>query len=941
MKAQIGRGKFLKGLLAYVFQGRKDREKEKGARLIGGTCSGSTLEEIQAEFAALRKIRPDIQKPAWHCSLSLKPPERLTNDQWAQVAAKYMKGMGFSDKSLYAVVRHSDTPHDHVHIVASRINIDGSLYLGKQEAKRSMPLTNQLAREFGLSELAHDTRAEVKGIGAGEKGLMDRSGEIPIRIMLQTCIDDATQGKPSFSEFIKRLETHGVSVIPSGRSGQAQGMTFELSGITFTGTKLGDRFKWKPLQAQLDYNPERDQLELDRLRAQAAKSEITGELTNTTTTNQPEIANDRKYYTHTPKPHPFNAKGSAANGMRTLRECHLARCFETKEPKNILSSNERADRRRTANLRWSEPTRPARNRTLDIAFEQTENGIYKWRNRNTVAITDHGNRISVHSRAESATRASLQLCKGKGWKSVKATGSEEFRRQTWLIGSEMNLVIQGYEPSAADREELKQRLAAREAKHGENNRNQEASREQLGRDQDRSRAGRDDREHSHKFQLDSRRPGSEDRGSAESNGGARQQDRMAVEVQAAGSAGADHTRSPDLAHDSSGADYRRNTRSVANAAGALADLAAPLEATGRDKSTARLEQPPTREHAQKIAAWERQSEALGAEKYRITLKPRAEKDRNGRKLFDQNYGNAGKKSDREAAGIPEKFWTKDEIKAEIAKLRSKNAQGYDVYITPISEDRHFIVVDDLTPAGYADMLKAGIRPAIVQKSSENNKQAIIIIDKESGADEQKLANQIVTRLNKKWGDPKFSGVVHPFRLVGFSNKKDRKNNYITTLELSTHRKCNKVSAGMQKLRDDERLKKQEADRLKINEEADKERSRRLSKIDDVGRITDDTVELAYRREVRKTVGLAQKKGWPLDWSRIDFAATKALLIAGYRGDLVAKAIIEASPGLADRHKDAAKYASDTVNNASTDKDVLTHIAERAKRAEQETARGPG
>lgn len=87
------------------------------------------------------------------------------------------------------------------------------------------------------------------------------------------------------------------------------------------------------------------------------------------------------------------------------------------------------------------------------------------------------------------------------------------------------------------------------------------------------------------------------------------------------------------------------------------------------------------------------------------------------------------------------------------------------------------------------------------------------------------------------------------------------------------------------------------------------------------------------------MGLAQKKGWPLDWSRIDFAATKALLIAGYRGDLVAKAIIEASPGLADRHKDAAKYASDTVNNASTDKDVLTHIAERAKRAEQETVRG--
>ncbi|MCK9619228.1 MAG: relaxase/mobilization nuclease domain-containing protein [Methylobacter sp.] len=806
MKAQIGRGKGQKGLLAYVFEGHKDRGIDKEAVMVGGNCSGSALEEIQAEFSALRKIRPDIEKPAWHCSLSLKPPERLTNEQWAQVAEKYIKGMGFTDKHLWIAVRHFDTEHDHIHLVASRVAIDASLYLGQQEAKRSMPLTNQLAREFGLSELAHDARAEVKGITAGEKSMMDRTESIPTRIMLQTYIDDAAQGKPGFSDFIAKLEAQGVTVIPSGKSGRAQGMTFELDGVPFTGTKLGDRFKWKPLQAQLDYNPERDQPILDRLRAQAAKPETAGELTNTTI-NQPETANDqRKYYTHTPKPYPVNIERATQNGMRKLSECRLAHSDKGKKREGVLLIDARSDRRFTGQLRRTDSKINTGNRTLDIAFEKTENGVYRWKSRDTVAITDHGDRISVHSKAESAVRGSLQLAKSKGWKSVKATGNDEFKRQTYLIGSELGLMVQGYEPTEADREELKQRLAAREAKYGKNNGNSEASRGQSDRNQDRSRAGRDDREHSHELQPDSRRPGSEDRGGAESNSSARQQDRMAVEVQAASSAGADHTRSPDLAHDSSGADYRRNTMSVANAAGALADLAAPLEATGRDKSTARLEQPPTREHAQKIAAWERQSEALSAEKYRITLKPRVERDSKGRKLFDQNYGNAGKKSDREAAGVAEKFWTKEEVKTEIAKLRAKNGQGYDVYITPISEDRHFIVVDDLTPASYADMLKAGIRPAIVQKSSENNKQAIIIIDKESSVDEQKLANQIVTRLNKKWGDPKFSGVVHPFRMAGFSNKKAGKNNYITTLELSIHRKCNKVSSGMQKLRDDDRLK---------------------------------------------------------------------------------------------------------------------------------------
>ncbi len=868
MKAQISRGKGQKGLLAYVFEGHRNGAIEKGARLVGGTCSGTTLEEIQAEFSALRKIRPDVEKPAWHCSLSLKPPESLTDKQWAAVTKKFMRGMGFSDQTLYAVVRHADTEHDHIHIVASRIGLDGKIYLGQREAARSMPLTNQIAREFGLSELAYAARAEVKGITAGEKGLMDRTSEIPTRIMLQTYIHDAAQGKPSFSEFVAKLEAQGVAVIPSGKTGQAQGMTFELDGVPFTGTKLGDKYKWKPLQARLDYNPERDQPVLDRLRTRAEKEadEVAGEL----------------------------------------------------KPAEV-----------------GEPVSHKNQRTLELAFEQTDDGIYRWKGRDTVAIVDRGESISVRSKADSAVRASLQLAKDKGWSPIVATGDEAFKRKSWLIGSEMGLTIQGYEPTQADHDELNQRLQYKEARYGKNSGNTEVSRAQPGRNQDRSRAVRDDREYCGELQSDSRRPGNEDRSGAEGNGRARQQNRLAIEVQASGSAGTNNSRGPDLAHDSSFIGDRRDIRSVTDAAGALSDLAAPIAEARSDKSASELGKQNairSREHKAKIAAWERQSEALGAEKYRITLKPRAEKDSRDRKLFAQNYGNPGNRADRDASGIPEKFWTKEEITQEITKLRAKNTMGYDVYITSIDNSKHFIVVDDMTPDKEKALLDAGIKPAIIQKSRENNKQAIIIIDKESSADEQKLANQIVTRLNKKWGDPKFSGVCHPFRLAGFNNKKQGKNNFITTLELSIHRKCNVTSVAMRKLRI-------EADRLKteavIKRETDKEFNKRVLKIDDLGRIGDGAVELAYRRELRKTVGLVKKKGWTLDWSRVDFAATKELLKAGYRADLIAKAIIEASPELSDRHSDAAKYAADTLNNARADAEVIKALSERAQRVDRD------
>ncbi|MGZ3752746.1 MAG: hypothetical protein ACXVAU_15795, partial [Mucilaginibacter sp.] len=111
---------------------------------------------------------------------------------------------------------------------------------------------------------------------------------------------------------------------------------------------------------------------------------------------------------------------------------------------------------------------------------------------------------------------------------------------------------------------------------------------------------------------------------------------------------------------------------------------------------------------------------------------------------------------------------------------------------------------------------------------------------------------------------------------------------------------------------------------------------RLSKIDNVGQIIGNAVELAYRREVKKSLGLAKKQGWTVDWSRVDYAAAKELLKAGYKPDLIEKAIVDASPGLADRHRDATRYAGDTVRNAGIDKDVLKHIAQRA---EQDRGRG--
>jgi hypothetical protein len=740
---------------------------------------------------------------------ALPQGERIPAEKWEKIADDYMEKMGFGNLHQRVYVMHDDADGQHIHIIASRIDLTGKMYLGQNENLKSTQHIAQLERDHGLiiTQLEPDPdKPRQRPPTPGEKGMAERTGEVPTRLQLQAIIDQASADRPGFAVFVTRLDASGLWILPSGKTGSPQGISFEFDGKSFKGSDLGKGYAWKGLQARIDYDLNRDQKIIDDLRARAIDdyAEEKGELS----TSMPYFA---------PEP------------------------------------------------------RKGQPRTLELALDR-EGDTYKWKTSGRVALIDMGNSILVMSRADSAIRASLQLSKDKGWQSVTATGNEEFRRKSWLIGSEMGLKVEGYEPSQADRDELKNILAQKKAARNEwkNGRDAEQGNGSGSANNDGIRVGGTGATNGNRPEPDRRASPSSDRGSHGSESQAGQQSVDIGDIQAASS---DYSRSsPDADTGCVGIDWR-DISSMRSVCDTVDDLAATLsenrktEPTGSTKRSDSTQQI-TREHAAKLAAWKRQSEALNADKYRITLKARQDKNSNGKKLYDHNYGNKGTISQRKADGVAEKFWTKDEISAEIANLRVKNAQGYDIYITPIDINKHYLVVDDMTPDNEKALLDAGFKPAIIQRSSENNKQAIIVIDREKEKlVEQQLANKIVMLLNKRFGDPRFSGAIHPFRMAGFSNKKPGKNNYLTTIETSIHRKCEKTSVAMNKIRDDATKNKQNAYRLKTEQpkkiDTDNERNARMQNMNKVGHIHCDAVVDAYRREVKKFVGLVQKMGWKL------------------------------------------------------------------------------
>ena len=237
-------------MLNYAFDvGQK--KAGKNAELVGGNMIGHDPKSLSAEFAVTRKIRPDIEKPVWHCSIALPVGERLDSAKWREITDDFVRRMGFGEKTMYVAVRHSDTEHDHVHLVVSRVGLDGKVWLGQWEARRAIEATQAIELEHGLTLTPGlgTERAQVRSASGAEINAALRIGIEPPRKKLQRLIDEAVQGGPPAGLFMRRLVNAGVGVSANiASTGRMNGFAFEIDGIPFKGSDLGKKYGWAGLQ---------------------------------------------------------------------------------------------------------------------------------------------------------------------------------------------------------------------------------------------------------------------------------------------------------------------------------------------------------------------------------------------------------------------------------------------------------------------------------------------------------------------------------------------------------------------------------------------------------------------------------------------------------------------------------------------------------------------
>uniref|UniRef100_UPI002882DBDD relaxase/mobilization nuclease domain-containing protein n=1 Tax=Escherichia coli TaxID=562 RepID=UPI002882DBDD len=328
------------------------------------------------------------------------------------------------DKHQYICVRHKDTDQDHIHIVANRIGLDGSVWLGQHSAFNTIAACERLEVKHGLT-ITQGLKGQKSDVSAPTKAEIEqalRTGEKPARIVLQNALQAAMLDKPDLQTFIDRVQAVGIEprFNVASSTGNVAGVSFSVNDIAFKGSSLGKKFSWNTIKNKVIYDKNRDDELIRRFSARKADDEnsIRRSLV------EPNINDDRTIIRNDD-----DIIGVSQHSIKSD-------ATDTNQSEQLIRSN---NNRFKLSEKYNRPTGPKVRRTTQKAAQilnrvkkqynkksikpYNQGGINSWRDK-----SDSGSISRILDHAETANAATNNFrLKGRGNINSRATKIEEIR----------------------------------------------------------------------------------------------------------------------------------------------------------------------------------------------------------------------------------------------------------------------------------------------------------------------------------------------------------------------------------------------------------------------------------------------------------------------------------------------------------------------------------
>lgn len=238
---KITRGNGFYGLMRYLL------DEEKDPQILGGCMVGSKPDDIAREFREIANLRPRVQKPVRHFSISFAPGDGNVDDLVKEtIAYRVLEGLGYKDCQFMAIGHRRDQAghdevhnHDHIHIVANAVTLDGEHVDGSFDRFKIQEVLREVETEFGLERIKSSW--EVKNEKIQVESIDRDSGIAPL-------IANSLKDRPTLEVWLERLSADGIDVrfnlsrvdkrYPDGER-QVKGITFIKDGEAYKGSSIG------------------------------------------------------------------------------------------------------------------------------------------------------------------------------------------------------------------------------------------------------------------------------------------------------------------------------------------------------------------------------------------------------------------------------------------------------------------------------------------------------------------------------------------------------------------------------------------------------------------------------------------------------------------------------------------------------------------------------
>lgn len=176
--------------------------------------------EMAGEMRLFQKLNQRTKNNIMHFQISPSPEDNLTDKQLNKVCKAFIEKMKMSDRQ-YLIVKHSDKPHKHAHILVNRIDANGNCYDDSFIRVKCKQVGHDVAISMNLLSakmLEEEKKKKIKDL----KKEIKLAHQKVMKLRIKT-----------FKEWSEKMKLHGIKIMP------------HTSKFDDSNTIIGYRLKYK------------------------------------------------------------------------------------------------------------------------------------------------------------------------------------------------------------------------------------------------------------------------------------------------------------------------------------------------------------------------------------------------------------------------------------------------------------------------------------------------------------------------------------------------------------------------------------------------------------------------------------------------------------------------------------------------------------------------